>query len=102
MRDGVNEIGTGGIQRRTLQDRLLDLMIERIELLNQIGSALSSQRDPMRLMEAILLGAKDLTAADGGTEVGPSTRQPMALCAVSARATSSNTICFLNNRDIMK
>lgn len=67
MRDGVNEIGTGGIHRRALQDRLLDLMIERIELLNRIGSALSSQRDPMRLMEAILLGAKDLTAADGGT-----------------------------------
>jgi HD-GYP domain-containing protein (c-di-GMP phosphodiesterase class II) len=63
----VNELGTARTTRRSLQDKVLDLMIERIELLNAIGTALSSERDPVRLMEAILVGAKSLTGADGGT-----------------------------------
>jgi HD-GYP domain-containing protein (c-di-GMP phosphodiesterase class II) len=40
---------------------------KRIERLNAIGIALSAERDPVRLLEQILLGAKDITNADGGT-----------------------------------
>jgi HD-GYP domain-containing protein (c-di-GMP phosphodiesterase class II) len=39
----------------------------RIERLNAIGIALSAESDPVRLLEQILLGAKDITNADGGT-----------------------------------
>ncbi len=41
--------------------------VRRVERLNEIGVALSSQRDHVRLVEQILLGAKDITKADGGT-----------------------------------
>jgi HD-GYP domain-containing protein (c-di-GMP phosphodiesterase class II) len=44
-----------------------DSMIRRIERLNSIGVALSAERDPVRLLEQILLGAKEITHADGGT-----------------------------------
>ena len=47
--------------------RHIDRMSEQIELLNDVGIALSNERDPVRLMERILLGAKSLTNADGGT-----------------------------------
>jgi len=53
--------------RSTLSERLLDLMFERIELLNSIGIALSAETNPVRLQEKILIGAKELTLADGGT-----------------------------------
>ena len=33
----------------------------------ELGTALSSERDHDRLLEMILLGAKELTRADGGT-----------------------------------
>ncbi len=39
----------------------------RIEQLNTIGIALSAERDPVKLLEQILTGAKDITNADGGT-----------------------------------
>jgi HD-GYP domain-containing protein (c-di-GMP phosphodiesterase class II) len=41
--------------------------LERVERLNEIGVALSAESDHTRLLERILEGAKDLTAADGGT-----------------------------------
>jgi HD superfamily phosphodiesterase len=44
-----------------------DAFTKRIERLNSIGIALSAERDPVRLLEQILLGAKDITNADGGT-----------------------------------
>jgi HD-GYP domain-containing protein (c-di-GMP phosphodiesterase class II) len=44
-----------------------DFLLARLERLNAIGIALSSERDPTRLLELILLGAKDLTLADAGT-----------------------------------
>ena len=44
-----------------------DAFTKRIERLNSIGIALSSERDPVKLLEQILLGAKDITHADGGT-----------------------------------
>ncbi len=44
-----------------------DAFTKRIEQLNSIGIALSAERDPVKLLEQILLGAKDITNADGGT-----------------------------------
>jgi HD-GYP domain-containing protein (c-di-GMP phosphodiesterase class II) len=43
------------------------LLLQRIERLNSIGAALSAERDHQRLLEHILLGAKELTGADGGS-----------------------------------
>jgi len=42
-------------------------LIQRVERLNAIGTALSAERDHNRLLEHILLGAKELTNADGGS-----------------------------------
>lgn len=42
-------------------------LFQRLEQLNAIGSALSSERDIDCLLEKILVAAKDITQADGGT-----------------------------------
>lgn len=42
-------------------------LLKRLERLNAIGVALSAERDNQRLLEMILLGAKEITNADGGT-----------------------------------
>lgn len=42
-------------------------LLERIERLNAIGIALSAEQDSERLLEIILVGAKELTGADGGS-----------------------------------
>ena len=42
-------------------------LFRRFEQLNQVGIALSKERDINRLLEAILTAAKDITNADGGT-----------------------------------
>jgi len=42
-------------------------LLNRIERLNAIGKALSADQDVNRLLEIILLGAKELTNADGGS-----------------------------------
>jgi HD-GYP domain-containing protein (c-di-GMP phosphodiesterase class II) len=42
-------------------------LFERLEQLNQIGVALSKETDLNRLLEAILIAAKKITNADGGT-----------------------------------
>ncbi len=42
-------------------------LFRRLEQLNDIGAALSSERDIGRLLEKILLAAKTITHADGGT-----------------------------------
>ncbi len=39
----------------------------RLEQLNEVGAALSSERDISRLLEKILVAAKTITQADGGT-----------------------------------
>ncbi len=44
----------------------LDLL-NQLDRLNSIGVALSAEHDNNRLLEVILLGAKELTNADGGT-----------------------------------
>lgn len=42
-------------------------LLRRLDRLNAIGVALSAERDNARLMEIILLGAQEITNADGGT-----------------------------------
>ncbi len=42
-------------------------LLERLEQLNQVGVSLSKERDITRLLETILLAAKSITHADGGT-----------------------------------
>jgi len=42
-------------------------LLGRLEQLNRIGAALSKERDITRLLESILLAAKGITHADGGT-----------------------------------
>lgn len=45
----------------------LNELLKRLERLNAIGIALSAERDTSCLLEMILLGAKEITGADGGT-----------------------------------
>ena len=47
-------------------DSISDLFL-RLEQLNSIGAALSKERDIDRLLESILVAAKTITHADGGT-----------------------------------
>ena len=42
-------------------------LFKRLEQLNQVGVSLSRERDINRLLESILLAAKSITQADGGT-----------------------------------
>jgi HD-GYP domain-containing protein (c-di-GMP phosphodiesterase class II) len=42
-------------------------LLRRLEQLNSIGTALSKERDISRLLESIVLAAKTITHADGGT-----------------------------------
>lgn len=44
-----------------------DGLFKRLEQLNDIGASLSKERDITRLLERILLAAKTITNADGGT-----------------------------------
>ncbi len=45
----------------------VDDLFRRLEQLNDIGASLSAERDIDRLLESILLAAKTITRADGGT-----------------------------------
>ena len=45
----------------------VDDLLRRLEQLNDIGASLSKERDTTRLLEQILLAAKTITNADGGT-----------------------------------
>src|SRR5664279_3007103 len=45
----------------------VDSLLKRLEQLNDIGASLSKERDITRLLERILLAAKTITNADGGT-----------------------------------
>lgn len=48
-------------------DSIAEDLGERLEQLNSIGAALSAERDINRLLENILVAAKTITRADGGT-----------------------------------
>ena len=45
----------------------VDDLFRRLEQLNEIGASLSAERDIDRLLESILVAAKTITRADGGT-----------------------------------
>ncbi|MGH8677433.1 MAG: GAF and HD-GYP domain-containing protein, partial [Burkholderiales bacterium] len=53
-----------------------DDLLHRLEELNEIGISLSKEKDTQRLLEAILVAAKKITNADGGTlyRVDPESR----------------------------
>ena len=42
-------------------------LLRRLDQLNRIGVALSQEKDITRLLETILVAAKNITNADGGT-----------------------------------
>jgi len=44
-----------------------DDLMQRLEQLNSVGASLSAERDINRLLESILVAAKTITRADGGT-----------------------------------
>ncbi len=65
---------TGHARPEGMAPRLADLQhsleshfLTKLEYLNAIGIALSQERDINRLLETILVAAKNLTRADGGT-----------------------------------
>jgi len=61
---GIEPSAPGGAElARSLETRFLS----KLEYLNAIGIALSQERDINRLLETILVAAKNLTRADGGT-----------------------------------
>ena len=45
-------------------------LIRRLTELNEVGIALSQEKDIDRLLETILVAAKQITRADGGTLYG--------------------------------
>jgi len=51
-----------GMAVQTVED-----LFRRLEQMNEIGASLSAERDINRLLETILLAAKAITGADGGT-----------------------------------
>ncbi|HMM55631.1 MAG TPA: phosphohydrolase, partial [Candidatus Desulfobacillus sp.] len=50
-----------------MANETLDDLFKRFERLNEIGAALSHERDIDRLLERILIAAKQITHAEGGT-----------------------------------
>lgn len=50
-----------------MSDHQHPYLLKRLERLNSIGVALSAEPDNQRLLEMILLGAQEITNADGGT-----------------------------------
>jgi len=57
---------TGGTQPDGVAGGVDD-MLARLEYLNEVGSALSREKDIDRLLESILVAAKNIARADGGT-----------------------------------
>jgi HD-GYP domain-containing protein (c-di-GMP phosphodiesterase class II) len=57
----------GGGMRTGTHAEDADDLVRRLEELNQIGVALSREADLARLLESILVAAKQITNADGGT-----------------------------------
>jgi HD-GYP domain-containing protein (c-di-GMP phosphodiesterase class II) len=55
------------MSKQARRARGADDLFRRLEELNHIGIALSQEKDITRLLERILVAAKDITHADGGT-----------------------------------
>jgi HD-GYP domain-containing protein (c-di-GMP phosphodiesterase class II) len=53
--------------KSTTDATTIDELLQRLEQLNAIGASLSSERNITQLLEQILLAAKTITRADGGT-----------------------------------
>jgi HD-GYP domain-containing protein (c-di-GMP phosphodiesterase class II) len=49
------------------RNRFMSELLDRIERLNEIGIALSAETNTPKLLELIMMGAKTLTLADGGS-----------------------------------
>src|SRR5829696_8642402 len=60
---GIQSAASGPTEPRSQEAHFLS----RLEYLNAIGIALSQERDIDKLLETILIAAKNLTGADGGT-----------------------------------
>ncbi len=57
-----------GDRRQQLSETIsMSELLERIDRLNEIGIALSAESDTPKLLELIMMGAKSLTHADGGS-----------------------------------
>jgi HD-GYP domain-containing protein (c-di-GMP phosphodiesterase class II) len=61
MSSAAHDEGTDGAAQSA------DGLFHRLEQLNSIGASLSAERDLNRLLENILVAAKTITSADGGT-----------------------------------
>ncbi|CAA7613860.1 HD domain-containing phosphohydrolase [Magnetospirillum sp. UT-4] len=65
-----SDLGTAfGMMKATLEakTRALEVEQEKLGRLVDLGIAMSAERDTTKLMEMVLVGAKELTNADGGT-----------------------------------
>lgn len=79
-------------------------LLKRLEQLNEIGASLSKERDITRLLEGIVLAAKAITHADGGTlyrmmEDGQNLRFEILRTdslGIAMGGTSGNAITFPN------
>jgi len=58
---------TRALSKPVMSDSTDSNLLSRLTELNQIGIALSREKDTTRLLEAILVAAKKITNADGGT-----------------------------------
>ncbi len=68
--DSATRLAGAGVSPRAAVDLAHALethFLSRLEYLNAVGIALSQERDINRLLETILVAAKNLTKADGGT-----------------------------------
>jgi HD-GYP domain-containing protein (c-di-GMP phosphodiesterase class II) len=57
----------GSSRASSRDDEALDILTSRLEELNQVGAALSAERDTSRLLELILTKAREITASDAGS-----------------------------------
>ena len=64
---GLTVDSTVGLRRATAAPEDEGDLWHRLEQLNAIGASLSAERDINRLLESILMAAKTITGADGGT-----------------------------------
>ena len=60
-------LDTSQPQRSALPANAAEDLMQRLEQLNAVGALLSAERDIDRLLESILVAAKSITRADGGT-----------------------------------
>ena len=69
--------------------------LEKIEQLNQVGIALSAQRDTTQLLEKILTSAQELTQADGGTLYRTSNQKELCFDVIQNTSLTVKLNCSL-------